>query len=556
MRRMAIVLVSLLGTLLTAPSPAVAAPPRVAVATTTAGQHLGAWLDVALRRVSAPTAPCHTGDVTVRGAGVDVGVTCGTAALGTLHLSPTDPKRAGTPVGPVTLVPSWDVARPQLPWSAFLAALQPPPLAEEIWQWVEPAPSAPGVTPTTPLPPPPSHRTPPTEDPGQLPWAWLLLAASVLATALLWRRPLPRRIALSTTLALVSLLLADALVGFVLTRVTHARDLADWRTARSNFNDVFLSTGATPVDPSRGPPFVIGVFGGSVALQIGESLAVHPEEFPALAELDRQLGRPIVVKPLAVPGSSEPSQFNVLHLFHDQIDAAMFLDGFNELFTSRDSPDATCDKLAALWARNRVKPVELLAPMRRLAADIDDDLQLTRLPPLRWSVIASWLFDARQLRAKQEVNRFYRWPFESVTAAPEVDLPPASRVVKWQTCIERTTQAAAAMHLPVVFFLQPNQYVRGSKPLSVDERTLFTQRKDGDGTADSDAVYRQLTERYADLQAAVAAMQAHALPVQSLVPLFAQTTQTVYADDCCHFNRDGIAVLGNAMVRQLATRLR
>ncbi len=517
----------------------------VSAATPTAGEQVGAWLDGALKRSNAA---CRVGDISVHDATIAVDVACNGSTLGNLQVAPADLAPTAAHVGPIALTASWPTAQTTLAWQPFLAALEPPPPRDALWKLVEP----PAPLPVPQRPPPPRFQPPPP-DPGQYPWAWLLLGACVLVVATLRDRPTARRWLLRLTLLLVTALVVDTLLGLLMAHTLHTRDLAAWRDARHNFDDVFLPTIPPSHVPADQPPFVIGVLGGSVALQVGESLAAHPEQFAAVAELSAQLHRPVVVRALGIEGSAQPSQFNVLQLFHDQLDAAVFLDGFNELFVARDSPDANCVRLSQLWRENSAPTQQILEPLRRLHADVVSRLEATRWAPSRWSVVGGYAWTTLQANHKTQVNQYYRWPFPSVAHADDVDISPPAREAKWLQCIEQTTLAAQKWQFPVLFFLQPNQYVRGAKPLSEQERTAFTQRQSGDGTADSAVVYRDLNARYGDLQRGLDGLRSKGLPVESLVRLFEQTTETVYSDNCCHFNPRGVEMLGNAILRRVGS---
>ena len=84
--------------------------------------------------------------------------------------------------------------------------------------------------------------------------------------------------------------------------------------------------------------------------------------------------------------------------------------------------------------------------------------------------------------------------------------------------------------------MQPNQHDRGSKPLSEEERGLLTA-----------AWVEWVSAAYRKLERISAGLRAAGVDSTFLGHVFAATTETVYADSCCHFNAHGIDVLEEAI---------
>jgi hypothetical protein len=96
-------------------------------------------------------------------------------------------------------------------------------------------------------------------------------------------------------------------------------------------------------------------------------------------------------------------------------------------------------------------------------------------------------------------------------------------------------------------FLQPNQYVPGSKVLSAEERQMaYTEghpygnfvvrgwdhlRKEGEDLRRQGVAFHDLTE------------------------IFAGVEETVYSDDCCHLNDRGNLLVGRAVADAIARDL-
>ena len=88
-------------------------------------------------------------------------------------------------------------------------------------------------------------------------------------------------------------------------------------------------------------------------------------------------------------------------------------------------------------------------------------------------------------------------------------------------------------------FLQPNQYVPGSKILSDEEKRNFVA---------SDSAYRVPVEKgYPYLLKEAERLRTEGVHFTELSGLFKDETQTVYKDSCCHFNEYGYKRLGEAV---------
>jgi hypothetical protein len=98
--------------------------------------------------------------------------------------------------------------------------------------------------------------------------------------------------------------------------------------------------------------------------------------------------------------------------------------------------------------------------------------------------------------------------------------------------------------IPYFHFLQPNQYVEGSKPMAAAERK----------TAISEAsVYgRGARLGYGELIATGAALRMEGERYFDLTAIFQGVEEPLYIDDCCHLNRDGM----ERLAREMAGRVR
>jgi hypothetical protein len=359
--------------------------------------------------------------------------------------------------------------------------------------------------------------------------------------------------------ALVTLIIVAADVAFLpfLPRLFSApffqRSWEDITNGIGMQNNLLLQSPRSYPYPRLPDELVVGVFGGSVA----KSFAIEMEQvLPTIAAaraLGEQRRKRVRVENLAINGSSEPSQFNLLHLLADQIDVAVFLDGFNELFS--DEPG--CDELEKLWAENPRPAREIFAPV------LDSSERLKAHAASWWWPIASHssLFRLALFREAARLNElsgdFFRTlgkvsriPGNGPKPTPPTVQDITRRVERWSRCVDLAARYAAAHQLPAFFFLQPSQYVPGAKTLTDEEREGCIYRQDEIPLLWS--VYSSLGAIYALFDQHIAELRATGVRVHSLAGVFHDSTATIYTDKCCHVNKRGNQILAEAIFRTIA----
>jgi hypothetical protein len=94
---------------------------------------------------------------------------------------------------------------------------------------------------------------------------------------------------------------------------------------------------------------------------------------------------------------------------------------------------------------------------------------------------------------------------------------------------------------PVFFYLQPNQYLKDSKPFSEQEKQI--------------AIDPSLAETYhgimVSLKSAAGELRSSGIPISDLTAIFSRTNETVYKDACCHVNDLGNQMMAEAIVSSI-----
>jgi hypothetical protein len=96
--------------------------------------------------------------------------------------------------------------------------------------------------------------------------------------------------------------------------------------------------------------------------------------------------------------------------------------------------------------------------------------------------------------------------------------------------------------------LQPSQYLPGSKSLTESERR--------EAFLPGSGWMRSVQAGYPLLQARTGSLVAHGIDFLDLTPIFAEVTDTIYVDACCHPNPKGYDMLGEQIGERIAERLR
>jgi hypothetical protein len=251
----------------------------------------------------------------------------------------------------------------------------------------------------------------------------------------------------------------------------------------------------------------------------------------------------------------------------ERYDAVVVLDGFNDLvLAKRENADDRLNPFYPRAWRLRVRGLpdadleerigELAWLRRRRAARAEafvaSDWRRSATAGVAWRALdrraASAVVAAE--RRVADWGRPRRRPF--VARGPDFSYPSDDDLYRdlaafWARSSRQMHDLAAARGIAYAHFLQPNQYVPGSKPLSADERrSAFTP---------GHPFQAAVVEGWQHLAAAGAGLAAEGVAFHDLTNLFAENRETLYVDDCCHLNERGNELLGEAIGRALAAQL-
>jgi hypothetical protein len=317
--------------------------------------------------------------------------------------------------------------------------------------------------------------------------------------------------------------------------------------------------------PKRSPDrFVVAVAGGSVAWQMSaygeQALLQTLRESPALADREIQLVR------LAIAGHKQPQQLmalNYLLALGAEFDVVVNVDGYNEIALSvcENAESGVFVAYPRMWHARTMDIVDpreysqsfqvlkARATRQRLAQEMRDSW-------LKWSPTRNFIWMMRDKWLQREMNDIGTELLKASQAqglgfarqGPPQLYQSSDGVFEHATDLwdnssrqlDRLCRANGTLYLHV---LQPNQYLPGSKPMGAQERgtAIYDDQKYGQAIAQG---YPLLIRRGEALRAA--GVQFH-----DMTMLFAEISDPIYVDLCCHYNKRGNALLAQAVAREI-----
>jgi hypothetical protein len=264
---------------------------------------------------------------------------------------------------------------------------------------------------------------------------------------------------------------------------------------------------------------------------------------------------------LAFSGHKQPQQsmaVNYVLALGGEFDLLINLDGFNEIALADGNVRGQCspfyprdwdERLHDAPARAHLADHEQLWQVRGRRQQAARAMQASWL---RWSALRSLIWKWQDILFAREETRLAaqththtvaeRWSFRRV--GPPVsftndDEKYARFAEVWANSSRELHHLATGEGFRYVHALQPNQYDPLSKPLSESETQLAYNH-------DSD--YRRSVEAgYPRLRDAGRRLREQGVPFHDLSGLFSDVAETLYCDDCCHFNRRGNELLAQAI---------
>jgi hypothetical protein len=324
----------------------------------------------------------------------------------------------------------------------------------------------------------------------------------------------------------------------------------------TRYNNLGFLDPTDPPTPADGE-FVVGIFGGSVALNAAMEEFQHRRIISRLKASRGLSCKNVRILNLAKEGYKQPQQFFVLAhylLAGQRFDVVLNIDGFNEVSSgwinvSRGieltMPGAdTYQALAALTdggiSGARLKGLRALH-LRRTASQCA--LAQCWLAKTLWAdVLSSGVSEALRHEPAEPLVMIEKRP----GAAPADDGPFLERLAdSWEGAslgMKLMTESFGGLYIGV---LQPNQYFRTKREFGDEEKSVAFLA--GHPYAE------KLQRGYESLRARGSLLSGKGLRFFDATSVFDDISEPVYRDNCCHFNARGEAAFANFLAEAVAT---
>ena len=328
----------------------------------------------------------------------------------------------------------------------------------------------------------------------------------------------------------------------------------------SHFPNSPLNT--MPPAPAQPDTVLIGLLGGSVAWY------VVPYFQQALIQYfaDHGLPKEPVVIPLAYPAMKQPQQLYIASFMltmGGSFDLLVNLDGHNEMRSSylnftNDIFPFFPDDWDALFAQSR-EEILLAGQIRAARAQLAQLQQTATASPFRYTALYGILHRYQIRQAETRIAQLNytlanHQPARSLEQrGPHIPFHNTAQVHQeavrvWYRSSALLSRLAAAAGADYYHFLQPNQYIPNSKPLSSQEQQKYYLPRALPRT-DYARTYPLLLQFGQELGQ-------HGIHYFDLTQIFNDHPETLYINACCHLNPRGNELLAAAMVQRLAPTLR
>jgi hypothetical protein len=303
---------------------------------------------------------------------------------------------------------------------------------------------------------------------------------------------------------------------------------------------------------------VIGLFGGSVAQQLGEDEKSRELLERRIAELAEPLGvRSARVILFALSGWKQPQTFFAFSYFFQFLDMAIFWDGANEVNQRQMLPWRGLYR--HLVARHLSQQAQIaIGEIAYRSRDLAQWTSSFSKPVLSNSLFAHAIWRAYAYRGLDEIQRLREQLDEEDPAlAYDGDVAKTGhesrvKVEEYFAFFEQASRWQALLSKragkPYYHFLQPTKLLRGSKPLSQTELAKLELNPDREKAVE------RWSSRYRELETMLAKLRAEGVEAHSTTDVFQDVDETIYLDNV-HLNAAGRMMLAERMADTIGASL-
>ena len=312
--------------------------------------------------------------------------------------------------------------------------------------------------------------------------------------------------------------------------------------------------------------FVIGIFGESIAEGFVKS-AIRQLFDDVFAQAPRLRGKKVVLLSFAIEGFKQPQELETLAYFlscGQRFDLVVTIDGVNPIVQTMVNHEAAVNESMPSWGQLSELVVLIEAGLQHTASEASlenlfwqrvQEKILRRMARLPLAGPASLLdlgfrlagqFKARALSAAVggSNKRMLDQPLFLLreTVGTTLDQAMERSIEEWGQSSFLMAQMLRGLGIPYLHVLQPNQYFSKKK---------FTDEENGVAINWDNRFVREIHKYYPRMIAEGEALTKEGVDFVSAVDIFDDVGDTIYTDECCHFNVEGNLLLGKFIVAHL-----
>ena len=320
-----------------------------------------------------------------------------------------------------------------------------------------------------------------------------------------------------------------------------------------------------PFVKSTNKNVIVGVLGGSFAHGVSTTSNILKG---ALSKVPRFKGKEIILIHMAVGGYKQPQQlmkFNYYLTLGAQFDVIINIDGFNEIAIpgTENLPKGVHPLYPRSWyyfidgALNE-DMLSIYGSRAHAKKQQSQYASFFSLPLLRYSISGNLLWKLANRNAVSKISHAdvalikYRESDANkrryVATGPDYTVTSSEAYFKdmaevWARTSKLLYSQCIGLGIDYYHYLQPNQHVKGSKPMSEHEKKIaFSSR----------SLYgKEATEGYPYLIEQGKTLKAEGFPYYDLTMIFSENSKELYIDNCCHLNMPGYAIVARKIAQTI-----
>jgi hypothetical protein len=294
--------------------------------------------------------------------------------------------------------------------------------------------------------------------------------------------------------------------------------------------------------------FIIGVFGASVAQGLARSLSSRfNQEKVEVCNSKRS----VKFINFALGAYRQPQQFNVFHVFGDQVDFAINIDGNNEAI-HRGSPGyptiyPSFYNDLFLLTRQKIKDLQSIYKMQsaqRKIIEISQTYKFLNKSELYYRTNMALL---QLLQKSVESSRRSLGNMVGPNPMLPVEIEGLQSVKDWSKYISLQNVVAKQIQTPILFYLQPTQYLEGSKKMNDAEKMIAFHPDESE--------LNRRRKQWSMMVSELPQLKKNGVHVIDITKIFQDITEPLFVDDCCHFLNKGYEIVTDKVVSDIMAAL-